>query len=70
MSYRPEAGDLVWTDFDPQVGREQRDRRPALVVSPGLFWQASRFAIVCPSFEIHALPRFSAALCLPPLRNS
>ena len=48
MSYRPEAGDLVWTDFDPRVGREQSGRRPALVVSPGAFWQASGFAIVCP----------------------
>ena len=48
MSYAPEAGDLVWTDFDPRVGREQSGRRPALVVSPVAFWQASGFAIVCP----------------------
>lgn len=46
--YQPEAGDLVWTDFDPRVGREQSGRRPALVVSPSAFWQASGFAIVCP----------------------
>jgi mRNA interferase MazF len=48
MSYEPEAGDLVWTDFDPRVGREQSGRRPALVVSPGEFWRVSRFAVVCP----------------------
>ena len=48
MSYRPEAGDLVWTDFDPRVGREQSGRRPALVISPSAFWQASGFLIVCP----------------------
>jgi mRNA interferase MazF len=30
--YVPEAGDLVWTDFDPRVGREQSGRHPALVV--------------------------------------
>jgi mRNA interferase MazF len=48
MSYRPEAGDLVWTDFDPRVGREQSGRRPALVVSPSAFWDASGFAIACP----------------------
>jgi mRNA interferase MazF len=48
MSYRPEAGDLVWTDFDPRVGREQSGRRPALVVSPSAFWRASGFLIVCP----------------------
>ena len=48
MSYAPEAGDLVWTDFDPRGGREQSGRRPALVVSPAAFWHASGLAIVCP----------------------
>lgn len=46
--YEPEAGDLIWIDLDPRVGREQSGRRPALVVSPVAFWRASRFAIVCP----------------------
>ena len=46
--YEPEAGDLVWVDFDPRVGREQSGRRPALVVSPSAFWRTARFAIVCP----------------------
>jgi mRNA interferase MazF len=22
-AYAPEAGDLIWTDFDPRVGRER-----------------------------------------------
>ncbi len=47
-AYEPEAGDLIWIDFDPRVGREQSGRRPALVVSPLAFWRASGFAIVCP----------------------
>lgn len=47
-SYEPEAGDLIWTDFDPRTGREQGGRRPALVVSPVAFWRASGLAIVCP----------------------
>lgn len=46
--YEPDAGDLIWTDFDPRIGREQSGRRPALVISPRSFWRASRFAIVCP----------------------
>jgi mRNA interferase MazF len=46
--YEPAAGDLIWTDFDPRVGREQSGRRPALVISPVEFWHASGFAIVCP----------------------
>lgn len=48
MRYEPDAGDFIWTDFDPRVGREQSGRRPALVVSPRAFWRASGFAIVCP----------------------
>lgn len=48
VAYEPDAGDLIWTDFDPRVGREQAGRRPALVISPAAFWRASRFAIVCP----------------------
>lgn len=48
MSFEPEAGDLIWTDLDPRVGREQGGRRPALILSPVAFWQATRLAIVCP----------------------
>jgi len=33
-AYLPEAGDVVWLTFDPQAGREQAGRRPALVLSP------------------------------------
>jgi mRNA interferase MazF len=46
--FEPDAGDLIWTDFDPQVGREQGGRRPAVVVSPLAFFRASAFVIVCP----------------------
>ena len=48
MPYVPEAGDLIWTDFDPRIGREQGSRRPALVVSPAEFCRVTEFAIVCP----------------------
>lgn len=47
-AFEPDAGDLIWIDFDPRTGREQAGRRPALVVSPVAFYRASRFAIVCP----------------------
>jgi mRNA interferase MazF len=46
--YLPDAGDLIWTDFDPTVGREQAGRRPALVVSPAAFALNTGFVIVCP----------------------
>ncbi len=46
--YEPNAGDLVWTDFEPRTGREQGGRRPALIVSPVAFWRTYGFAVVCP----------------------
>jgi mRNA interferase MazF len=41
-------GDILWLDFDPQAGHEQRGRRPALIVSNGSFNTFSKLAIVCP----------------------
>ena len=46
--YIPDAGDIIWTDFDPRTGREQGGRRPALVISPREFYAGARFLIVCP----------------------
>jgi mRNA interferase MazF len=41
-------GYIIWLDFDPQIGYEQKGRRPALVVSNTAFSIYSKFAIVCP----------------------
>jgi len=46
--YVPSAGDLVWMDFDPQAGREQAKRRPALVLTDQTYNRASGLAVVCP----------------------
>ncbi len=46
--YTPEKGDLVVATFDPQSGHEQKGRRPALVISNGLFNKATGLVIVCP----------------------
>jgi mRNA interferase MazF len=46
--YVPDAGDLVWLTFDPQAGREQRGRRPALVLSPSSYNTRAGLAIACP----------------------
>jgi mRNA interferase MazF len=43
-----DAGELIWTELDPRTGRKQGGRRPALVVSPRLFHEATGMAIVCP----------------------
>jgi mRNA interferase MazF len=45
--YVPRAGDIIWLDFDPQTGREQSKRRPALVLTEETFNRASGFAVVC-----------------------
>jgi len=44
----PDAGDLIWTDFDPTKGREQGGRRPALVISSRAFTEHTGLAVVCP----------------------
>ena len=46
--YVPQKGDFVILTFDPQVGREQKGRRPALVVSSTLFNRHTGLAMVCP----------------------
>jgi len=43
-----EQGDIVYLDFDPQAGHEQKGRRPALVVSNNLFNRVSSLTMVCP----------------------
>ena len=44
----PDAGDFVWLTFDPQAGREQSGRRPALVLSPKMYNARSGLALACP----------------------
>jgi len=44
----PERGDLVWIDFDPQSGREQAGRRPALVLTPSAYNRLVGLAVFCP----------------------
>ena len=62
-AYVPDAGDLIWTDFDPTKGREQAGRRPALVVSPTVFTENTGLAVVCP---ITSRVPFPTSVVLPP----
>lgn len=62
--YTPSRGDVVWLSFDPQKGREQAGRRPAVVLSSNSYNAKIGLAIFCPitsrvkgyPFEV-AIPR-------------
>ena len=47
-NYIPERGDIVWLDFNPQIGHEQMGKRPALVISPFDYNAKVGLAIFCP----------------------
>jgi mRNA interferase MazF len=44
----PDAGDIVWIDFDPQSGHEQAGHRPGLVLSPQSYNEKSGLMLCCP----------------------
>ncbi len=44
----PDRGDLIWLLFSPHAGSEQAGRRPGIVLSPRVYHEHSRLAIVCP----------------------
>lgn len=47
-AYVPVRGDIVWINFNPQSGHEQKGRRPALVLSPEEYNKKVGLAIFCP----------------------
>jgi mRNA interferase MazF len=47
-AYVPEAGDVVWLQFDPQAGHEQAGHRPALVLTPARYNAVRGMMICCP----------------------
>ena len=47
--YVPDRGEAIWLDFNPRVGKEQSERRPALVLSKKSFNKGlGQMALVCP----------------------
>lgn len=46
--YIPNRGDIVWLDFNPQLGHEQRGRRPAIVLSHKKYNEKIGLGIFCP----------------------
>lgn len=48
LQYTPEQGDIVYINFHPQRGHEQKGKRPALVVSNSLLSTKSSLAFFAP----------------------
>jgi mRNA interferase MazF len=46
--YVPDAGDIVWMDFGPQIGREPAGRRPVLVLTPASYNDKTSLMVCCP----------------------
>ena len=47
-AYVPDAGDIVWLNFDPQAGYAQAGHRPAVVLSPAAYNRKTSLMLCCP----------------------
>jgi mRNA interferase MazF len=47
-AYIPDAGDIIWLNFDPQAGHEQAGHRPAIVLSPKNYNSRTGLCLVVP----------------------
>lgn len=47
-SYSPSRGDIVWLNFTPQAGHEQKGKRPAIIISPLEYNKKTGLAVCCP----------------------
>lgn len=44
----PDAGEVVWLQFNPQTGHEQAGHRPALCITPKTYNAKSGLMVCCP----------------------
>lgn len=47
-AYVPRRGDIVWLNFTPQSGHEQKGQRPAMVLSPESYNEKVGLGLFCP----------------------
>ncbi|GHV85765.1 mRNA-degrading endonuclease [Spirochaetia bacterium] len=47
-NYIPDRGDIVWLNFNPQTGHEQKGKRPAIVISPKEYNRKVNLGLFCP----------------------
>lgn len=48
VKYIPNQGDIVYLDFSPTKGHEQKGKRPAIVISNNIFNINTNMAVMCP----------------------
>ncbi len=46
--YCPDRSDIIWLNFNPQSGHEQKGKRPAIVLSPKAYNEKVGLALICP----------------------
>ena len=46
--YVPERGDIVWLNFNPGSGHEQKGKRPSVVISPKGYNEKVGLGLFCP----------------------
>jgi mRNA interferase MazF len=62
----PDAGDIIWLEFDPQAGHEQAGHRPAVVLSPASYNDKTGLMVCCPlTTRIKGYPFEVALASLP-----
>ncbi len=55
--WTPNEGEIIWVQFDPQVGREQAGHRPAIVLTPARYNRKSGLLLCVPlTTRIKAYP--------------
>ncbi len=62
----PDAGDIIWIEFDPQAGHEQAGHRPALVLSPAAYNGLTSLLLCVPLTTREKGYRFEVAIAGKP----
>ena len=60
--WAPNAGDIIWLNFDPQAGHEQAGHRPALVLSPVRYNRLTGMVVCVPLTTRVCGNRFEVAI--------
>jgi mRNA interferase MazF len=47
-NYIPDQGDIIWLNFNPRMGHEQKGKRPAIVISPKEYNEKVKLGLFCP----------------------